>query len=155
MQETRVRSLGLEDPLEKKMATHPSILAWAIPWTEEPSGLQSWDHKEVDTTWQLNNNIIMFCTASSQLLCIPLTRVHMPAATSIRHLVSLFECILDILGVLLRSGLPQNILQCSRCGCEQNKSQFLVLETTFLLTQPKWNHRGGNNTSSAHPDQVQ
>ena len=36
MQETRVRSLGWEDPLEKEMATHSSILAWRIPWTEEP-----------------------------------------------------------------------------------------------------------------------
>ena len=41
MQETLVRSLGREDPLEKEMATHSSILAWRIPWTEEPSGLQS------------------------------------------------------------------------------------------------------------------
>ena len=41
MQETRVRSLGLEDPLEKEMATHSSILAWRIPWSEEPGGLQS------------------------------------------------------------------------------------------------------------------
>ena len=41
MQETRVRSLGLEDPLEEKMAAHSSILAWKIPWTEEPGGLQS------------------------------------------------------------------------------------------------------------------
>ena len=41
MQETRVRSLGREDPLEKEMATHSSILAWRIPWTEEPGGLQS------------------------------------------------------------------------------------------------------------------
>ena len=41
MQETCVRSLGWEDPLEKDMATHPSILAWRIPWTEEPGGLQS------------------------------------------------------------------------------------------------------------------
>ena len=41
MQETQVRSLGWEDPLEKDMATHSSILAWRIPWTEEPSGLQS------------------------------------------------------------------------------------------------------------------
>ena len=41
MQETWVRSLGQEDPLEKEMATHPSILAWRIPWTEEPRGLQS------------------------------------------------------------------------------------------------------------------
>ena len=41
MQETWVRSLGREDPLEKEMATHSSILAWRIPWTEEPGGLQS------------------------------------------------------------------------------------------------------------------
>ena len=41
MQETRVRALGREDPLEKGMATHSSILAWRIPWTEEPGGLQS------------------------------------------------------------------------------------------------------------------
>ena len=41
MQETRDRSLGREDPLEKEMATHSSILAWRIPWTEEPGGLQS------------------------------------------------------------------------------------------------------------------
>ena len=41
MQETWVRSLGWEDPLKKEMATHSSILAWRIPWTEEPRGLQS------------------------------------------------------------------------------------------------------------------
>ena len=39
MRETRVQSLGREDPLEKEMATHSSILAWKIPWTEEPDGL--------------------------------------------------------------------------------------------------------------------
>ena len=41
MRETWVRSLGQEDPLEKEMATHSSTLAWRIPWTEEPGGLQS------------------------------------------------------------------------------------------------------------------
>ena len=41
MWETRVQSLGWENPLEKEMATHSSILAWRIPWTEEPGGLQS------------------------------------------------------------------------------------------------------------------
>ena len=41
MQETQVRSLGWEVPLEKAMATHSGILAWRIPWTEEPAGLQS------------------------------------------------------------------------------------------------------------------
>ena len=40
-QEMQVRSLGQEDPLEKEMVTHSSILAWEIPWTEEPVGLQS------------------------------------------------------------------------------------------------------------------
>ena len=41
LQESQVRSLGQEDPLEEGMATHCSILAWTIPWTEEPGGLQS------------------------------------------------------------------------------------------------------------------
>ena len=41
MQETQVQSLGQEDPLEKEMATRPSVLAWKTPWTEEPGGLQS------------------------------------------------------------------------------------------------------------------
>ena len=41
MRETWVQSLGREDPLEKEMATHSSILAWRIPWTEQPGGLQS------------------------------------------------------------------------------------------------------------------
>ena len=41
MQETQVQSLGWEDPLEKEMATHSNILAWKIPWIEEPGGLQS------------------------------------------------------------------------------------------------------------------
>ena len=41
LQETRVQFLGWEDPLEKGMATHSSILAWRIPWTEEPGGLHS------------------------------------------------------------------------------------------------------------------
>ena len=55
MQETWVRSLGWEDPLEKEMATHSSILAWRIPWTEEHGGLHSpWGRKESDTTERLS-----------------------------------------------------------------------------------------------------
>ena len=53
MEETRVRSLGWEDPLEKEMATHSSILAWRIPWKAESGGLQSMGGKESDTTEQL------------------------------------------------------------------------------------------------------
>ena len=51
MQETWVRSLGREDPLEKEMATHSSILAWKIPWTEEPGGLQSTGSQRVRHDW--------------------------------------------------------------------------------------------------------
>ena len=45
MQEMQVQSLGQEDPLEKAMATHSSILAWEVPWTEEPGGLHPWGHR--------------------------------------------------------------------------------------------------------------
>ena len=51
MPETRVQSLGLEDPLEKEMATHSSILAWRIPWTEEPCRLQSMGSQRVRHDW--------------------------------------------------------------------------------------------------------
>ena len=51
MQKTQVQSLSGEDPLEKEMAIHSSILAWKIPWTEEPGGLYSpWGHQELVTT---------------------------------------------------------------------------------------------------------
>ena len=51
MQETWVPSLGQEDPLEKKMATHSSILAWEIPWTEKPGGLESTGSQRVGHDW--------------------------------------------------------------------------------------------------------
>ena len=50
-QEMRVQTLGREDPLEEQMATHSSILAWRIPWTEEPSGLQSMGLQRVRHDW--------------------------------------------------------------------------------------------------------
>ena len=57
VRETWVGSLGWEDPLEEGMATHSSILAWRIPWTEEPVGLQSMGSQRVgDTTEGLNDS---------------------------------------------------------------------------------------------------
>ena len=53
MQEARIRFLDQEDPLEKEMATHSSILAWRISWTEEPGRLQSMQSQELDMTQQL------------------------------------------------------------------------------------------------------
>ena len=55
-QETWFRSLGWEDPLKKEMATHSSILAWKIPWTEEPGWLQSMESQKSDMTEQLNHH---------------------------------------------------------------------------------------------------
>ena len=53
MQEMQVRSLGGEEPLEKEMATHSSILAWEIPWTEEPGRLQPMGSQRVRRDWAL------------------------------------------------------------------------------------------------------
>ena len=51
IQEKQVRSLGLEDPLKEEMATHSSIPAWRIPWTEEPGGLQSVGSQGIGHNW--------------------------------------------------------------------------------------------------------
>ena len=53
MQDTQVQSLSPEDPLEKEMATYSSILAWKIPWTEEPDGLQSLGSQRVGNDWSV------------------------------------------------------------------------------------------------------
>ena len=55
IQETRVQSLGREDPLEKEMATHSSIFSWKILWTEEPSYYSPWGHEQLDMTEQLTH----------------------------------------------------------------------------------------------------
>ena len=68
MQETRVQSLGREDPPEEEMATHPSILAWRIPGTEEPSGLQSMESQQLDMTYWLNHHHHSHYKAQSVLL---------------------------------------------------------------------------------------
>ena len=57
MQETQVRTLGWKDPLKKEMATHSSIFAWKISWTEEPGGLQSMGSQRVGHDWVTNTYI--------------------------------------------------------------------------------------------------
>ena len=54
--EMRVPSLGWEDPLKEEMATHSSILAWRIPWTEEPGSYSPWGSRESDTTERLSTH---------------------------------------------------------------------------------------------------
>ena len=60
MRETQVRSLGWEDPLEKEMATHSSILAWRIPWMEEPGRLQSMGSQRVGHYWATSLSLFTF-----------------------------------------------------------------------------------------------
>ena len=67
MRETQVRSLGQEESLEKEMATHSSILAWRIPWTEEPGRLQSIGGKESDTTERLTLSLYFFSMITSEI----------------------------------------------------------------------------------------
>ena len=64
MRETRVRSLGWEDPLEKEMATHSSTLAWKIPWPEEPDRLQSMGSQRIRHDWETSH-----CSMSSSNCC--------------------------------------------------------------------------------------
>ena len=74
MWETWVRSLGWENPLEKEMATHSSTLAWWIPWTEEPGGLQSTGSQRVGHDWETSLHFTMglfFCVFYSvALVCL-------------------------------------------------------------------------------------
>ena len=66
LQETQVPSLGKEDPLEKGMATHSSILDWRIPWTEEPVGHSPWGHKESDAA----EHTLKYSRHADTALCI-------------------------------------------------------------------------------------
>ena len=70
VQQTRVWSLGQEDPLEKGMATHCNILAWRIPWTEEPGGLQSMGSQRVGHDWVTFTLKIPYWLISSMILTL-------------------------------------------------------------------------------------
>ena len=82
-QETQIQSLGQEDRLEEGVATHSSILAWRIPWTEEPGGCSPWGHKELDTTeatWHTCTHRVVYWSKS----CSPLQAL-------LNALISLFK----------------------------------------------------------------
>ena len=68
MQKTQVRSLGREDPLEKEMVTHSSILAWRIPWMEKPGRLQSMGSQRVRHDWATSLCMIFLCFGKKSLL---------------------------------------------------------------------------------------
>ena len=103
MRETWVWSLGWEDPLEEGMATHSSILAWRIPWAEEPGGLQSMGSQIVQHDWMTNTLPFHFIT----LWVLDMLRVWAPDSTE-------------------RRGFPSTNKQCSDINWVScNSTQFL------------------------------
>ena len=97
IQETQVQSLGQEDPLEKEMATHSSILAWKIPWTEDPDGLQSMGSQRVRHNWAhthwlyktytTQDNIVPQAQEHSQIM-FQSVQIHFRLLTSLSHILS-------------------------------------------------------------------
>ena len=87
MWETWVRSLSREDPLEKEMATHSSILAWRIPWTEEPGGLSSTGSQRVGHDWATSFIFIFIQDHHSSLIFESLYRSHSNLELCCRTLV--------------------------------------------------------------------
>ena len=75
MQENWVQSLGQEDPLEEEMATHSSILAWKIPWTEEPAGLQSMGSQTVRQDWVTHTYIHTHMVKNDESMCSDWTQI--------------------------------------------------------------------------------
>ena len=79
MQETQVQSLGQKDPLEEEMATHSSILAWGIPWTEEPGGVQSMGPQRVrHDSGNLAHDYDTLCTLIANLNKLAIYFKYMP-----------------------------------------------------------------------------
>ena len=103
MQRTRVQSLDQENPLEKEMATHSSILAWRIPWTEEPGGLQSMGLQRVRHNWttslsflsDIGNFVIHFVS----LLALSVRKIS--AEFSFWKQLSIFSLVFDLFYVYL------------------------------------------------------
>ena len=82
MQETRVRSLGWEDPLEKEMASHYRTIAWKIPWTEEPGRLQSTGSQRVGHDWATSLSAIRVVSSAYLRLLVFLLAILIPACAS-------------------------------------------------------------------------
>ena len=89
MQETWVRSLGPEDPLEKEMATHSSTLAWRIPWMDEPGGLQSTGSQRVGHNWATSLHITFICGHTKVTLYEGFTVKHFMPTPVVQSLSSL------------------------------------------------------------------
>ena len=128
MQETWVRSLGREDPLEKEMETHSTIHAWKIPWTEEPGGLQSMGSQRVGHDCATSLHFISYCVCQRPPHPSWLSR-HIPSSTSCFWVYTQ--------GPIPLPGFSSENRCCCCCCCYQNSclcpSLFLWLETATAI----------------------
>ena len=134
MQETRVQSLGWEDPREKEMATHSSILVWKIPWTEEPARLQSMGSQRVGHDWV--TSLFTFTVLHSQqlvesenaeLLIQPTVKLHAdfrPCSESAP--ITLFHC----------SRVNCTLLTTMQPGTMPLENLYPVKPDTYITYQP-------------------
>ena len=114
MQETRVWSLGWEDPLKKRMATQPSILAWRIPWTEEPGEIQSIWSQRVRHNWATTR------TTHSSLL-----------TDSVDHYLMSIYTVLGVLSVCLQVYNKEPL--CSVGSVKETQKRILVFKELLLF----------------------
>ena len=129
--ETQVWSLGQEDPLEKVMATHSSIPAWKIPWTEEPGGLQSMGSQRVGHDWKTNTFTFSFFWMSHRKdtkEAFPLRQqdfLYQRSLWSTSKTVQLFRC-LQGLGtyksyIFAHTGIPHTFVSGTKCAYRSSK----------------------------------
>ena len=109
VRETWVRSLGGEDPLEKEIATYPSILAWEIPWTEEPGGLQFMQSQRVGHDWGTNTHIYIGNTFKA-------LKSPRNFSTSPRSTLTLYDEVFGVDGIFLVDMLTLLLVSCSVWG---------------------------------------
>ena len=122
MQETWDQSLGWEDPLEKEMATHSSVLAWRIPWTEEPGGLQSMGSPRVGCDWVTNTfQLYLQLGDSSSSLS------HVPMAHLLTHLIPL------VFSELLLYARLFQIAGAQICSARFSPTSALIYEDIWLF----------------------
>ena len=130
MQETQVQSLGWEDLLEKEMVSHSSILAWKIPWMEEPGKLKSMGSQRVRHDWATSLSLYVIFTTNNPLSLVPFlieflleNGLKISVVKSIRFYLLLFFFLLIVsaFGLLSQLGGKESICQCrrrERCGFE-------------------------------------
>ena len=129
MQETRVQSLGWEDPLEKEMATHSSTLAWRIPWTEEPGRLQSMGSQRVRHDWvtSLIHSLILHDILWDTWICA------LASDINLGKIVILLSNIASVPFFFLLLVFPERNVCYTFCSCPKVLEYSVILLLFYLL----------------------